>query len=71
MACTSMTARTAVAEEWQSGSGSLARQVAQGQGDSYFLFLPTFLLIRLSFGFSTSTKTGRSGRVRSMVSSRA
>ena len=36
MADTSMTGGTAVAEEWQSGRGSLARQVSQGQGDSYF-----------------------------------
>lgn len=42
MAGPSLTAGTAAAEEWQSGRGSLARQVSQGQGDSHFLSLLLF-----------------------------
>ena len=33
-----MTGRTAVAEEWQSGGGSLARQASHAQGNSRFPF---------------------------------
>ena len=54
MAGTSMTAvaeawswRGGVAE-WQSGRGSLARRVSQGQGDSRLSFPSAFLLIHLS-----------------------